>query len=216
MDRKTMAAMIDHTLLKPEATPERIRRVCDEGNRYQFASVCVNGANVRLAASLSRIPVACVVGFPLGAMHSSVKAAEARQAIADGASEIDRVINIGAARAGEWDLVESDIRQVVEASAGRVVKAIIETALLSDAEKRLACEAAVRAGAQFVKTSTGFSSGGASVADVKLMRAVVGPDIGVKASGGIRDLATAQAMLEAGATRLGASAGVAIVESLQE
>lgn len=215
MDRKTLASYIDHTNLKPTATPDDIRRLCAEGNEYRFASVCVNGGYVRLAASLSEIPVAAVVGFPLGAMSTPAKSAETRQAVLDGATEIDMVINVGLAKAGEWRQVQDDIRAVVEAAQGAVVKVIIETALLTDEEKRLACQAAVAAEAHFVKTSTGFSSGGATAEDVKLMRAVVGDGLGVKASGGIRDLAAALQMIAAGANRLGVSAGVQIIEELK-
>lgn len=211
MEARALAGYIDHTLLKATATPEEIRQLCSEGNQYRFASVCVNSSHVPLAVSLSEIPVAAVVGFPLGAMSSAAKAFETRQAIADGASEIDMVINLGWAKAGLWKEVEADIRQVVEAAAGRPVKVIVETALLTDGEKQQACQAASRAQAAFVKTSTGFSTGGATEADVRLMRSVVGDGLGVKASGGIRDLDTALRMIAAGANRLGASAGVQIV-----
>lgn len=214
MDKQTLAAYIDHTLLKPTATPQDIERLCQEGNAYQFASVCVNGCYVALAAKLSKVPVAAVVGFPLGAMSTMTKVAETKQAILDGASEIDMVINLGWAKAGAWEQIEQEIRQVVAAAAGCTVKVIIETVLLTDAEKELACLATKRAGAHYVKTSTGFAGGGATVADVALMRRVVGADLGVKASGGIRDLATALALIGAGATRLGASAGVSIVTEL--
>lgn len=214
MNRQEMASYIDHTLLKATATPAEIRQLCREGNQYRFASVCVNGGNVALAVSESEIPVAAVVGFPLGAMSSACKAAETVQAVADGASEIDMVMNIGWAKAGLWTEVEQDIRLVVEAAQGHTVKVIIETALLTDEEKRQACRAAVAAGAHFVKTSTGFSTAGATEADVCLMRAEVGEAVGVKASGGIRDLPTALRMIAAGANRLGASAGVQILEAM--
>lgn len=212
MNSKTLASYIDHTNLKPTATPADIELLCREGNKYQFASVCVHGCHVALAARESQIPVACVVGFPLGAMNPKIKAAETKQAIRDGASEIDMVINIGWAKAGQWDKVRDDIAGVLDAAQGHVVKVIIETALLTDREKRLACQTAQRAGAHFVKTSTGFAGGGATVADVALMRSVIGPHMGLKAAGGIRDLQTALDMIAAGATRLGASAGVQIVE----
>lgn len=215
MDKQTLAAYIDHTLLKATTTPQDIEKLCQEGNAHQFASICVNGCYVALAARVSKIPVAAVVGFPLGAMSTAAKVAETKQAVADGASEVDMVINLGWAKAGEWERVEQEIRQVV-AAAGCCVKVIIETAYLTDEEKELACLAAKRAGAQFVKTSTGFAGGGATVADVALMRRVVGDELGVKASGGIRDLATALALIEAGATRLGASAGVSIAAELED
>lgn len=214
MDKKQMAACIDHTLLKATATPDEIKKLCQEGNEYQFASVCVNSCNVPLCVSLCEIPVASVVGFPLGAMSTAAKVAETTQAVADGAAEIDMVINIGWAKAGLWPQVEDDIRQVVKAASGHTVKVIIETALLSDDEKRQACQAAMRAGANYVKTSTGFSTAGATEADVQLMRAVVGDQLGVKASGGIRDLDGALRMIRAGANRLGASAGIQIVGAM--
>ncbi|MGI6358114.1 MAG: deoxyribose-phosphate aldolase [Bacillota bacterium] len=214
MNKQELATMIDHTLLKPTATPKQIEQLCREGNEHRFASVCVNGSYVALAASLSKIPVAAVVGFPLGATSTAAKAAEAAQAVADGAREIDMVQNIGWAKAGLWSQVEDDIRQVVQAAKGATVKVIIETALLTDDEKRQACLAAMRAGAHFVKTSTGFSTAGATVEDVRLMRSVVGDSLGVKAAGGISDLETAQRMIAAGASRLGASAGVKIITPL--
>ncbi|NLW16225.1 MAG: deoxyribose-phosphate aldolase [Firmicutes bacterium] len=216
MDKQKLASYIDHTLLKPTATPEDIKRLCQEGNANRFASICVNGSNVPLAVAHSQIPVAAVVGFPLGAMSTKIKVAETEQAIADGASEIDMVINLGWAKAGDWEQVEDEIRQVVAAAAGRLVKVIIETVFLTDKEKELACLAAKRAGAHFVKTSTGFAGGGATVADVELMRRTVGTELGVKASGGIRDLATALALIRAGATRLGASAGMQILAECED
>ncbi len=206
---------IDHTLLRADAVPEEIERLCREAVEYSFASVCVNGKYVPLAARLTAgtdVGVACVVGFPLGAMASEAKAFEAAKAVRDGASEIDMVIDIGAAKAGDFAAVESDVRAVVRAADGRAVKAIIETCLLTDDEKRAACRAAVAGGAAFVKTSTGFSKGGATEADVRLMRETVGPDVGVKASGGIRDRETAEAMIAAGATRIGTSSGAKICE----
>ena len=205
---------IDHTLLRADAVPEEIERLCREAVEHRFASVCVNGKYVPLAARLTAgtdVKVACVVGFPLGAMSSEAKAFEAAKAVSDGAHEIDMVIDIGAAKAGDFETVESDVRAVVRAAEGRaIVKAIIETCLLSDDEKRAACRAAVAGGAAFVKTSTGFSKGGATVEDVHLCRETVGPDIGVKASGGVRTREAAEAMISAGATRIGTSSGVAI------
>ena len=204
---------IDHTLLRADAVPEEIERLCREAVEHRFASVCVNGKYVPLAARLTAgtdVGVACVVGFPLGAMASEAKAFEAAKAVRDGAREIDMVIDIGAAKAHDFSAVERDVRAVVRAAEGRAVKAIIETCLLTDDEKRAACRAAVAGGAAFVKTSTGFSKGGATVEDVRLMRETVGPDIGVKASGGVRTREAAEAMIAAGATRIGTSSGVAI------
>lgn len=206
---------IDHTLLKPESTKDQIVRILDEAKQYDFASVCFNPTWVKLAAETlkdSDVKVCTVIGFPLGANTSSVKAFETKDAIENGADEIDMVMNIGAAKSGDWDLVESDIKAVVEASGDKLVKVIIEACLLTDEEKVKACQAAVAAGADYVKTSTGFSTGGATIEDVRLMRQTVGPDIGVKAAGGARSLADAQAFIEAGATRIGTSAGVAIIE----
>lgn len=206
---------IDHTLLKADATQEQIDQLLAQAIRYNFASVCVNPGWVSYCSEKlqsSPVKVCTVVGFPLGATISSVKAFETKEAIAKGADEIDMVINIGAAKDGNWQLVEDDIRAVVDASGDKLVKVIIEACLLTDEEKVAACEASVRAGADFVKTSTGFSTGGATLADVALMRQTVGPDIGVKAAGGARSLADAQAFVEAGATRIGTSSGVAIVE----
>lgn len=210
-----VASMIDHTLLKADATEEQVRTLCKEAAEYTFASVCVNPGWVRLAAELlagTPVKVCTVIGFPLGATTSAAKACETRDAIANGADEIDMVINVGALKAKDYARVRDDIRGVVQAASGRIVKVILETALLSDDEKRKACELSVEAGADFVKTSTGFGPGGATVGDIALMRSVVGPNIGVKASGGIRDAKTAQAMVEAGATRIGASASVAIAQ----
>lgn len=219
MDKKTIAAMIDHTLLKPEATPAEVEKLCREAAEYHFASVCVNPVYIPLAAKLlqgSGVKVCCVVGFPLGAVSPEQKAAEAASCRAMGAEELDMVIAVGAAKAGDWDLVEQDIKGVVEAAAGKTVKVIIEACLLTDDEKVKACLAAKRAGADFVKTSTGFSTGGATAEDIALMRGTVGPEMGVKASGGIRDYAKAMAMIEAGASRIGASAGIAIVEAAED
>lgn len=218
MDKKTIAAMIDHTLLKPEATPTQIEKLCAEAAEYHFASVCVNPVYIPLAARLLKgtgVKVCCVVGFPLGAIAPEQKAAEAASCAAMGAEELDMVIHVGAAKAGDWALVQRDIEGVVKAAAGHTVKVIIETCLLTDEEKVKACEAAKAAGAHFVKTSTGFSTGGATTHDIALMRKTVGPEMGVKASGGIRDYETAMAMIEAGANRIGASAGIAIVAAAE-
>lgn len=218
MDKKTIAAMIDHTLLKPEATPAQVEKLCAEAAEYHFASVCVNPVYIPLAARLLKgtgVKVCCVVGFPLGAIAPEQKAAEAASCAAMGAEELDMVIHVGAAKAGDWALVQRDIEGVVKAAAGHTVKVIIETCLLTDEEKVKACEAAKAAGAHFVKTSTGFSTGGATTHDIALMRKTVGPEMGVKASGGIRDYETAMAMIEAGANRIGASAGIAIVAAAE-
>ena len=218
MDKKTIASMIDHTLLKPEATPAQVEKLCAEAAEYHFASVCVNPVYIPLAARLldgTGVKVCCVVGFPLGAIAPEQKAAEAASCAAMGAEELDMVIHVGAAKAGDWALVQRDIAGVVKAAAGRTVKVIIETCLLTDEEKVKACEAAKAAGADFVKTSTGFSTGGATTHDIALMRKTVGPEMGVKASGGIRDYATAMAMIEAGANRIGASAGIDIVAAAE-
>lgn len=211
-----VASTIDHTLLKPEASSADVDKLCAEALQHRFASVCVNGAWVRRCAEILRgssVAVCAVVGFPLGAMASEVKAYEARRAIEDGACEIDMVLSVGALKSGDHDFVRRDIAAVAQTChhLGAKLKVILETALLSDAEKVRACELAKEAGADFVKTSTGFSKGGATVADVALMRKAVGPTLGVKASGGVRDANDAKAMLQAGATRLGASASVAIV-----
>ncbi len=211
------ASLIDHTLLKPEAAEEDIRRLCEEAARFRFASVCINPTWVRAAACHLRgtsVPVCTVIGFPLGATLADVKAYEARRAIMDGARELDMVINIGALKSGDDCAVEHDIRSVAEVAHEyeAICKVIIETALLTDEEKVRASLAAKRAGADFVKTSTGFSKGGATVADVALMRQAVGPDLGVKASGGVKGLEDARKMVEAGATRIGASVGVKIAQ----
>ncbi|MFP7216195.1 deoxyribose-phosphate aldolase [Lactococcus garvieae] len=206
---------IDHTILKADATQEKVQAIIDEAKKYEFASVCINPTWVAFAAEQLKDEVSkvcTVIGFPLGANTSEVKAFEATDAINKGADEVDMVINIGAAKDGKWDLVESDIAAVNAVKDGRILKVIIETSLLTDEEKVKACQAAQRAGADFVKTSTGFSTAGAKVEDVKLMRETVGPDMGVKASGGIRNLEDAKAMIEAGANRLGCSSGVAIME----
>jgi deoxyribose-phosphate aldolase len=216
-----IAGMIDHTLLKPDATADEIAQLCYEARKYEFASVCVNPTHVELCAELlqgTSVKVCTVIGFPLGATAPEVKAFEAENAIRDGATEIDMVINIGALKAGDHTLVAQDIHEVVRVghAHGAIVKVIIETALLTNEEKVQACLFSKEAGADFVKTSTGFSGGGATTEDIALMRRVVGPDMGVKASGGVRDFDDAQSMVEAGATRLGASAGVKIVQGSLE
>lgn len=211
-----IASFIDHTLLKPEATESQVIQLCEEARKYSFASVCVNPAFVALSAKLlkgSPVMVCTVIGFPLGATTSETKAFETRQAIAQGANEIDMVINVGALKSKDYAKVEEDIRAVVNACNGTTLKVILETALLTDEEKVIACELSVKAGANFVKTSTGFGPSGATEEDIALMRKVVGPDLGVKASGGIRDTITTLKMLKAGATRIGASASVAIVNN---
>lgn len=205
---------IDHTLLKPESTQTQIDKLIAEAVEYQFASVCVNPTWVSYAAKAlkgTEVNVCTVIGFPLGANTSSVKAFETKDAVANGADEIDMVINIGQLKSGQYDAVEADIRAVVEASGDKLVKVIIETCLLTDGEKVKACQLAVAAGADYVKTSTGFSTAGANIADVTLMRKTVRPNIGVKAAGGTRSYADAEAFIKAGATRIGTSAGVAIV-----
>jgi len=216
-----IASMIDHTLLKPDATADQIAQLCYEARKFHFASVCVNPTHVKLCAELlqgTEVKVCTVIGFPLGASSPEVKAFEAQTALKDGATEIDMVINIGAVKAGDLTLVAQDIHEVVKVghAAGAIVKVIIETALLNDEEKVTACLLSKEAGADFVKTSTGFSGGGATVEDINLMRRVVGPEMGVKASGGVRDFEDARSMVKAGATRLGASAGVKIVQGQLE
>ncbi|WP_429350507.1 deoxyribose-phosphate aldolase [Paenibacillus sp. 4624] len=210
--------MIDHTLLRADATRNELTKLTEEAKQYQFASVCVNPGWVSYAAEQLKgtgVDICTVIGFPLGASTSETKAFETKDAIAKGATEVDMVINIGALKDGKDDVVEQDIRAVVEAAAGTLVKVIIETCLLTDDEKVRACQAAVRAGADFVKTSTGFSTGGATPEDIALMRRTVGPDVGVKASGGVRSLEDMQKMIEAGATRIGASSGVKIMQGGQ-
>jgi deoxyribose-phosphate aldolase len=209
-----LASYIDHTLLKPEATREQIESLCAEAAEHKFSTVCVNGSRVELAYSLleeSDVQVAAVVGFPLGAAEADSKRYETEVAIDQGASEIDMVMNVGRFRDGDRDYIVREIRDVVEAADDRVVKVILETCLLTDAQIEQACKLAVQAQAHFVKTSTGFGSAGATIEHVKLMRETVGQFAGVKAAGGIRDAATARAMIEAGATRLGTSNGIAIV-----
>ena len=209
MDRK----LFDHTILKADATKEAVKKVCREAAEYGFMSVCVNGfytSFVREQLKGSGVKVCTVVGFPLGQMSTRAEAAEARIAVEDGADEIDMVINVGALKDGDYETVREDIRQVKEACKDALLKVIIETCLLTQDEKRKACELAKEAGADFVKTSTGFSAGGATQEDVSLMRSIVGDSMGVKASGGIRDRQTAEKMLKAGASRLGTSATTAI------
>ncbi|MGM5693205.1 deoxyribose-phosphate aldolase [Streptococcus suis] len=209
---------IDHTILKPETTQEQVEKILAEAKEYDFASVCVNPTWVALAAESlkdSDVKVCTVIGFPLGANTPAVKAFETKDAISNGADEIDMVINIGALKTGNYNLVLEDIKAVVEASGDKLVKVIIEACLLTDDEKVKACQLSQEAGADYVKTSTGFSTGGATVADVALMRKTVGPDMGVKASGGARSYEDAIAFIEAGASRIGASSGVAIMNGAQ-
>jgi deoxyribose-phosphate aldolase len=214
-----LAQYIDHTLLKPESTLAMFDKVCEEAKQYKFKSVCVNSCRVPYVTKKLQgtgVAVCSVIGFPLGAMDSRAKAFEARRAIEEGAKELDMVINIGALKSGELHLVEEDIRTVRRATRGTtILKVIIETSLLTQDEKVLACELSKKAGADFVKTSTGFAGGGATVEDIALMRRVVGPNMGVKASGGVRDYDKAVAVLNAGANRIGAVAGVAIVTGVR-
>ena len=207
--------MIDHTILKADAKREDVLKYCEEAKKYDFMSVCVNSCNVKIvkkALEGSDVKVCCVVGFPLGAMATEAKAFEAKYCVDNGADEIDMVINIGALKDENYDYVKKDIEEVVKASSGKVVKVIIETCLLSDEEKKKACELAKEAKADFVKTSTGFSTGGATAEDVKLMKSVVGDELKVKASGGVRTKEDAMKMIEAGADRIGASSGINIVK----
>ena len=218
--KKNVAGMIDHTLLKADATEAQIAKLCQEAKEYGFASVCVNPGYVPEAAEALKgtdVRVCTVIGFPLGATSSEAKAAETADAIAKGATEVDMVVNVGRIKSGNWDYVRSDIAAVVNAARGRALtKVIIETCLLTDDEKIRVCEIAKEAGADFVKTSTGFSTGGATAADIALMRKTVGPDMGVKASGGIHSTEEAIALIEAGASRIGASAGIAIISGLEK
>lgn len=211
-----IAKYIDHTLLKPEATAAEIKELCDEAREYDFKTVCVNPTWVDYSIQLlegTDVGVTTVIGFPLGANTPEIKAAEAKQAVEKGAADVDMVINIGALKSEDYDAVSDDIQAVVDAVNGKaIVKVIIETSLLTKTEKIRACELAKEAGADYVKTSTGFSTGGATLDDVKLMRATVGPKMGVKASGGVRSYEDAMEMVDAGATRIGASSGIAIVE----
>ncbi|MCR8985255.1 deoxyribose-phosphate aldolase [Brevibacillus laterosporus] len=217
MSKESVAKYIDHTALKPDTTKDMIVKLCEEAKEYRFASVCVNPTWVSLCAELLKeapeVKVCTVIGFPLGANTPELKAYETTNAIENGATEVDMVINVGALKDKNDQLVEQDIRAVVEAAKGKaLVKVIIETCLLTEEEKVRACELAVKAGADFVKTSTGFSTGGATAEDIALMRKTVGPELGVKASGGIRSYADVEKMLQAGACRIGASAGVSIVK----
>ena len=218
--KKNVAGMIDHTLLKADATEAQIAKLCQEAKEHGFASVCVNPGYVPEAAEALKgtdVRVCTVIGFPLGATSSEAKAAETADAIAKGAAEVDMVVNVGRIKSGNWDYVRSDIAAVVNAARGRALtKVIIETCLLTDDEKRKVCEIAKEAGADFVKTSTGFSTGGATVSDITLMRKTVGPDMGVKASGGIHNTQEAIALIEAGASRIGASAGIALISGLDK
>ncbi|WP_062104638.1 deoxyribose-phosphate aldolase [Bacillus niameyensis] len=210
-----IANMIDHTLLKPDANKDEIKELCEEAKKYGFASVCVNPTWVSYASILlksSDVKVCTVVGFPLGASTAETKAFETDNAIKAGATEIDMVLNIGALKSNDYEYVEQDISAVCTAAKGRaIVKVIIETSLLTNDEKQKACELAKKAGADYVKTSTGFSGGGATVEDIKLMRYTVGPELGVKASGGVKSRIDAENLIEAGATRIGTSSGVAII-----
>jgi len=217
MKRDELARMIDHTMLKPDAVPAEIKHLCDEAMHYQFASVCINPSYVPLAAAKlaeTEVAVCTVVGFPLGATTTTGKVCEAEQALKDGATELDMVLRIGTLKAGQGDIVREDISAVATSvhEGGGLLKVIIETALLTDEEKALACRLAQEADADFVKTSTGFAAAGAKVDDVRLMRDTVGPQMGVKAAGGIHSYDEAMAMVNAGANRLGASAGIQIVE----
>jgi deoxyribose-phosphate aldolase len=213
----SIARMIDHTLLKPDATPDQIAQLCYEARKYEFASVCVNPSHVKMCAELLRgspVKVCTVIGFPLGASSPEVKVFETETALRDGATEIDMVINIGALKGKDYDLVARDINGVVRMAhaVGALVKVIIETALLTDEEKEIACLLSKEAGADYVKTSTGFSGGGATSEDIALMRRTIGPEMGIKASGGVKSYEDAKRMVFAGATRIGASAGVKIVQ----
>jgi deoxyribose-phosphate aldolase len=217
----SLAHMIDHTVLKPDATQDQIAQLCYEARKYGFASVCVNPANVKLCTQLlkdSGVPVCAVVGFPLGATSTEAKVFESQQAIRDGATEVDMVINVGALKSRDYELVERDIASIARVchAGNAILKVIIEAALLTDEEKVVACQLAKVAGADFVKTSTGFGPGGATVEDVALMRRVVGPTMGVKAAGGIRTYEDAQKMIAAGATRIGASASVKIMQGAEK
>ena len=219
MKKQTIAAMIDHTLLKATATSAQIEKLCEEAKTYLFASVCVNPVNVAEAARLlagTPVKVCTVIGFPLGANTSEVKAFETMNAVSNGAQEIDMVINVGAAKAGDWATVESDIRAVVSAAKGNLVKVILETCYLTPDEIVCACKAAAAAGADFVKTSTGFGTGGAKTEDVALMKKSIPASMCVKASGGIHTYQEALALIEAGASRIGASAGIQIVSDAED
>lgn len=216
MNKKDLARMIDHTILKADATEMEVEKLCTEALEYNFASVCIYPSMVEKAANMlkgSDVKVCTVIGFPLGATTTEVKAFETEDVIKKGATEVDMVINIGKLKEGNIEYVKKDIEAVVNAAKGKALtKVIIETCLLTDEEKVTACKLSKEAGADFVKTSTGFSTGGATASDIKLMRETVGPDLGVKASGGVRSLEDAMAMIENGATRIGASASIAICE----
>jgi len=217
---ENIAQYIDHTILNADATKADIRRICEEAKEYNFKTVCIQPYWVKYAKQIledSEVGVTTVIGFPLGANTTEMKVAEAKLAVAEGASDVDMVINIGALKSADYDTVLNDIKAVVDAVTGKaIVKVIIETSLLTKSEKIRASELAKQAGADFVKTSTGFSTGGATLDDVQLMRATVGPDMGVKASGGVRTYEDAKAMIEVGATRIGASSGISIVEGAKE
>ncbi|MGE8079917.1 deoxyribose-phosphate aldolase [Peribacillus loiseleuriae] len=220
MNKEQIARLIDHTILKADASREAIIQLAKEAKEHRFASVCVNPVQIETAFEVLKdtpdVKVCTVIGFPLGASTPETKAFETRDAIEKGATEVDMVINIGALKDRNDELVLNDIKAVVDAAQGKAItKVIIETCLLTDEEKVRACELSVKAGADFVKTSTGFSTGGATVTDIALMRKTVGPDVGVKASGGVRNLADVEALVEAGATRIGASSGIAIVNGQQ-
>ncbi|MDI6601106.1 MAG: deoxyribose-phosphate aldolase [Thermoanaerobacteraceae bacterium] len=219
--KEKLSSMIDHTLLKPEAKEDDIRKLCDEAREYNLHAVCINPSYVDLAKQClngSEVKICTVIGFPLGATTTNVKVEEAKEAILNGADELDMVLNIGKLKSKNYEYVLYDIKRVVEESksikSDVVIKVILETCLLSDDEKKKACELAVKAGADFVKTSTGFSTGGATADDIRLMRNEVGPNKGVKASGGIRDLKTAIEMVEAGANRIGTSSGAKLINEL--
>ena len=220
MNKEQIARLIDHTILKADASREAVIQLAKEAKENHFASVCVNPSQIETAFEILKdtpdVKVCTVIGFPLGVSTPETKAFETRDAIEKGATEVDMVINVGALKDRNDELVLKDIKAVVDAAQGKAVtKVIIETCLLTDEEKVRACELSVKAGADFVKTSTGFSTGGATVADIALMRKTVGPDVGVKASGGVRNLADVEALVEAGATRIGASSGIAIVNGQQ-
>lgn len=218
MNKNELAGMIDHTLLKPEAQKNALEKLCKEAIQYNFASVCINPCNVAFAAEMlkeSKVKVCTVIGFPLGAASTAVKAFETEDAIKNGAQEVDMVINVGRLKDKDYEYVKNDIKAVVDAAKGKALtKVIIETCLLTDEEKVTACKLSKEAGANFVKTSTGFSTGGATVSDIKLMRETVGKDMGVKASGGVRTYEDSIAMIEAGASRIGASASIKICEEI--
>ncbi len=218
LSAKNLAPYIDHTLLKPETTKTQIRKLCEEALEHHFFAVCVNSGMVSTAREVlrsSKIQIASVVGFPLGVSDSASKAFETNRAVNLGATEIDMVLNIGALKAGEFNFVERDIFDVVRAAEGKIVKVILETILLTDEEKKKASEICVKAGAHFVKTCTGFNGGQATVADIELMKSVVGNSVKIKASGGIRDFETAKNLILAGAVRLGTSSGVALVKGVE-